>query len=414
MSIGEIALGPRTQAPGGQRRTGARTAARTGPALRYLSVAGVLVLVNWFAASFWAGSTVFGARPPMRFAGDRLLGGWVQWDGTWYRAIATDGYTYTPGRASSVAFFPGYPLAMRLLGHVVGDPLLAGVLITLVSGLLAALLLHRFTRDHLGTSTARIAVVALLAYPYAWYLFGAVYSDALFLAAVLGAFVLAEADHPLLAGLCGALATATRPVGIAVVIGLVALEVVRARARGRPRRLDLALVSVGGLVAWCTYLWRSFGDPLLFMRVEGAPGWDESPGPRTLFKVSWFQHLSHVPEDLAHRTDPQAWFKLTYAAGTLFQAVLAVGALALVPRIDRRLGRPYAIYTAVAVGIAIVGSKDFQGVGRYLLAAFPVFVALADLVATRLGHRGRVTLAVSSAGLLVFLTSAYARGHYLA
>jgi hypothetical protein len=243
-----------------------------------------------------------------------------------------------------------------------------------------------------------------------------VYSDALFLAAVLGAFLLAEADHPFLAGLCGAVATATRPVGIAVVVGLVVLELTRRRDPGsrQRRRVDLVLVSAGGLVAWCTYLWRTYGDPLLFMKVEGAPGWDEAPGVRTLLKVSWLQHLSHVPADLANRADPQSWFHLTYAAGTIFQAALALAGLALLPRIDRRLGRAYTIYTAIAIGIAVVGSKDFQGLGRYLLAAFPVFVAGADLLVEKVGRRSLRLLAGASATLLVFLTSAYARGHYLA
>jgi len=414
VSIGEIAAGPRWSGRDDQGLLGGRIGTGVGPiAIWYLGIAAVLLVVNWATATFWASTSVWGAPRNTAFVGDRYLGGWVHWDSSWYRSIATDGYSYVPGRPTSVAFFPGYPLAMRGLGHVVGDPVTAGVMISVASGLLAAVLLFRFTRDHCGTPTARIAVAALLLYPYAWYLFGAVYSDAMFLAAALGAFVLAEADRPLLAGLAGALATASRPVGIAVVVGLVALELTRTRGR-RPRRLDLALLSVGGLVAWCIYLWRTYGDALLFLHVESVPGWDEAPGPRTLLKLSWFEHLSHVPDYLAHHTDPQAWFKLMYAVGTSFQAILALGALALVPRIDRRLGRPYALYTAVAVGVAVIGSKDWQGLGRYLLAAFPVFVALADLLLERMGPVGRRTLGVASGALLVFLTTAFARGHYLA
>src|SRR6185503_7550 len=137
-----------------------------------------------------------------------------------------------------------------------------------------------------------------------------------FLVGVLGAFVLLERDRPVLAGIVGMLATAGRPVGMGVVLGLVAvtlerrgalvvpgLERVRARgwrgawsearagAGGRPwagawslvapafapRRLRArdagVLLSLGGLVAWMRYLAVTFGDPLLFVHVEAVPGW---------------------------------------------------------------------------------------------------------------------------------------------
>lgn len=57
-------------------------------------------------------------RPPMKAFQrpvDRdLLDGVTHWDGRWYLRIAEEGYYYDPGTASSVAFFPAYPLAGRL------------------------------------------------------------------------------------------------------------------------------------------------------------------------------------------------------------------------------------------------------------------------------------------------------------
>src|SRR5207245_4329002 len=120
----------------------------------------------------------------------------------------------------------------------------AGVIVTYLAGVAAALLFHHWCQAALGRTGARLGVLLLLLYPFSFFLFGVVYSDALFLASALGAFVLLEHDRPWLAGLAGALATATRPVGVAVVAGLVlrALErrggVPRAPGRlgGRARR----------------------------------------------------------------------------------------------------------------------------------------------------------------------------------
>lgn len=58
---------------------------------------------------------------------------WVRWDSNWYGGIAENGYAYTPGQQSGIAFFPSYPMAIRGLTEVTGDHQVSGVLITLRS-----------------------------------------------------------------------------------------------------------------------------------------------------------------------------------------------------------------------------------------------------------------------------------------
>src|SRR4051794_34407945 len=97
VSIGGAAVRPRPRAQDGPRTIPRRE--RTGPGVParwYLGLAAVLVVVNWAADTYWAASAVFGAHRPVSFAGDRFLEGWVRWDSTWYRAVATDGYSYLP------------------------------------------------------------------------------------------------------------------------------------------------------------------------------------------------------------------------------------------------------------------------------------------------------------------------------
>jgi hypothetical protein len=156
------------------------------------------------------------------YHGPNVLEGWLRWDAGWYRSIVDHGYYFVPGRQSSVAFFPAYPLSMRFLSDTFGgDPSAWGVALTLASGLLVAVLFFSWCRRRIGAAAAPTALAVLVLWPYGWYLFGAVYADALFVAAVLAAFTLLERDRVLLAALAGAVATATRPVGAAVVVGLV-------------------------------------------------------------------------------------------------------------------------------------------------------------------------------------------------
>ncbi len=362
------------------------------------------------------------------YPGSGLFGGWFRFDGRWYDIISTQGYSFNGSDAQSpVAFFPAYPLVLWVVHAVTGMSVkLLGTLVTMACGLAVVVLFHRWARGRVDAATARVAVITLVVYPYAYYLMGAVYADALFLLAAIGAFVLLERDHPVLAGLAGLVATATRPVGIAVVVGLVAVTlwrraVVERRGRGLTvhwNRLHPGdagvLLSVGGLVGWMTYLWVRFGHPFAFEEVQKAPGWDQGAGPRTWFKITWLQQLHRLPgttrEWLAHG-DPVVHEKMLYGYGVLLQGALVGVFLVLAWLAWRRLGWGYGVYSFALLAIPLVGTKDFQGSGRYLLAAFPCFVAAATVLVERRALRWGCWSA--SATVLLGWTFAFGRGYYV-
>lgn len=278
----------------------------------------------------------------------------------------------------------------------------------------------------MAPGAALTALVVLLVYPYAWFLFGAIYGDALFILAILAAFMLLEHDHPIWAGVAGALATGTRPVGVALVVGLVAVVAFKrqvvAREDGRLqlhlerfRRSDAGvLLSVTGLIGWMAYLWVRFGEPLAFQQVQQAPGWDQGGGPRTWFKLTFLGRLRRVPEYVGNYFDlgtDSAWRDLLYTCGIILQAVLIVGAVLLLWVVWKRFGWGYAIYAACVLAIPLLGTKDFQGTGRYVLAAFPCFAAFGLLLYDR--PRLRAAWLVASAALLMTLAFLFGRGYYV-
>ena len=353
--------------------------------------------------------------------------GWTRWDTDWYNRIARLGYFYAgPGQQSAVNFFPGYPAAMRVVGYVTGSTIVAGVIVTYAAGLAAAALFWHWCRGALGSRTARLAVGVALVYPFAFFLFGAVYADALFLAAALGAFVLLEHDRPWLAGVAGAVATASRPVGIAVTIGLVvrALELrgvigggrppfrgegdAEARASWLPTRLDLrrlrardagVLLSVAGLAGFMALLWYRFDDPFAFTKVYAADGWNRSVDVETALKLRYFRLI----RDGGFGDVPNLFLTL--------QGILTVLALVLVPVVVRRFGWGYGLYTATVLVMPFLGSPEFLAMGRYLLAAFPCFAAGAAVLARR-PRLAAGWMAASGAGLVV-MNSLFARWYFL-
>jgi hypothetical protein len=344
--------------------------------------------------------------------GPAWLDGWFQFDAGWYWTIVESGYSYTPGQQSSIAFFPTYPLGVRALREAVGDTQVAGTLLAVLAGAGAVLLFARWVWTRLPRRSAIAGVAVLMLYPYAMFLYGAMYADSLFLLCAIGAFVLLERRWYLAAGLVGALATAGRPVGVAVVAGLVVRtlemlaqersgeehvgwrEILRAVRDVRLRHLGV-LASLVGIGAWCLYLWLTFGDPVAFVAVESAPGWNQGAGPRTWLKIAYAGTLVNGPYDIA--------ILLTIQATACLCAVL------LLRRVWQRFGWGYLAYAAVVLAIPILGTKDFMGTGRYALVAFPVLAAAGDFLATR--RRSWVLYAVLalSAALLLVLTWLFGR-----
>jgi hypothetical protein len=380
-----------------------------------LALFAVVAALVWLAV--WVGNTQLSHDPwfPSRpgIAGGTVFEGWQRWDAYWYRAIVRDGYVYYPGTdvQSSVAFWPSYPIVVKAFSWAFPSIFVTGSVVTLASGATLAVVFRRWADVFLKPVGALTALLVLLVYPYGWYQYGAVYADALFIAATVGAFLLLERDKVFWAGVVGIVAAAGRPSGVIVAGALLFRLIERRNAakgerglvavfdpRGLTWRDSPVLLAFAGVGAWCTYLWVRFGDPFLFATVEASKGWDQAAGPSTWLKFRLLETVQHHP----------------FSPGTInlvVQGLLVLGGLALVPAVKRRFGWAYALYVLGVCGIALVGTKDFMGSGRYVLSAFPALAAAGDLLG---GHR-RVRAAVLPLSLVALLGLAmlFGRGSYL-
>lgn len=378
----------------------------------YLLIAVLLTIVNEFAED----SPVNENGVPHPNDLPPFLDSWYRYDGGWYYAITTDGYYYHPGSQSPIAFFPVYPLLARLLTPLTGSGHVSLWLLATGMGLAAVLLFAKWCWDRLDRTSVVWALAVAMLYPYAYFLYGSMYAESTFLVLALGAFMALDRGWYLLAGLAGAGATACRPVGVAVAVGLVVRMFERRAERrvGTPEvtfdevrvvaqrpslqqvvtswsgrwREWLVLVSGLGLGGYMFYLWRTFGDPLAFVAVEGAPGWDQGQGPATWFKFQLFARFAD--ED-----------KLGLAS-LLLQAFFCLAGIVFLRRIYRLFGWGYAAFTLVVLLIPILGTKDFYGGGRYVLVTFTAFAAVGDWLARlRLPFLRWVYIVGSAAGLVI-------------
>jgi hypothetical protein len=362
-----------------------------------------VALVAYLAVPLIADST---APPPyhLRSADNVLLDAFgSRWDTGFYLSITEEGYTYTGVPLPSVAFFPLLPLLMRAVTSLVGDPMVAGLLITNLALLLATILLYRLVEDEWGEAVAGRAIWYLLIFPAAF--FGsAIYSESLFLLLAIGAFCVARKGYWLSAAMLGFFAAITRLVGLVVAPMLLAEWWRQRRAPmsdHRPRALALlasATVPLG-TAAYMLYLWARFGDPLAFAHASAAWG----RVPRSPF-VTVAELLRRPAEGwssalLAGRLPLDNWLDLLF--------LLFFLGLGLVLLKQRR----WAEGLFVVLGSLLPSSSGLlMSQRRYVWVLFPAFVLLA-----RWGERPWVDRAVTAFSLLGLglFTALFANGYWV-
>ena len=305
-------------------------------------------LAIWFGNAHLGHDAWFPSRPGI--AGGQFFEGWDRWDAYWYRTIVREGYVYYPGVQSSVAFWPSYPIVVKAFSWLFPSIFITGSVVTLASGATLAVCFRRWADLFLKPAGALTALLVLLVFPYGYYQYGAVYADALFIAATIGAFLLLERDKVFWAGVVGIVASAGRPAGVIVAAALLFRLIERRNAargerglaavfdvRGLGRRDLPVLLSFAGVGAWCAYLWLRFGDPLLFATVEGSQGWDQAAGPSTWLKFRLFEAVAAPPVHSQHHQPgrPGCARDRCAGAGAGGQAALRLGLRPLRPRCGR-------------------------------------------------------------------------------
>jgi Gpi18-like mannosyltransferase len=210
---------------------------------------------------YW-GHAVRGPAPPRGWEGVNkwILNPWTTYDSQWYLEIASKGYSKV-----SATFFPLYPLLLKFCGNSEVTRAFAGVIISNLAFLLALYFLYRLSRLDFPEETAWTTVWIAAFFPTAAF-FGAVYTESLFFLLLLLTFYVARKSNWMSAGICGALAGATRNPAPVIFISLLVEYFYQLNYNVQRIKLKPILCIcfvLSGFVGYMLYLYWRFGDPFL-------------------------------------------------------------------------------------------------------------------------------------------------------
>jgi hypothetical protein len=338
---------------------------------------------------------------------DSFLSGFSRFDGGHYQHILTAGYTYTPGERSELAFFPLYPIVAREIAIATGMRPMIALLATsntLLAGAFVLLAVYLRVRRTPGSQRGaphsgpvprgeedveRFALLAFAVAPCVFF-FRLAYSEACFLFVALLCLLAFERRWPLpvaatLVGLC----TATRPVGVALVLPFLYYIVRHSRNRRDFlwRSVYLVPLACWGLLAYMAFQWFEFRDPLIFASTQDH--WHIRPPVSLAEKIAayaswepvWSVYTPRVPGywrniDAVTPILNMQFMNPVYFMGTA--ALVAIGAW-------KRWLTIYEVLVSVPLLAIPYLTKGYDNAmfshARFALVVFPSYIVVGHLLA---------------------------------
>jgi hypothetical protein len=345
----------------------------------------LLGLIAWLSTSVIEKAKWYGAP---KYFFDLFL----RWDTQWYLRIVREGYSYDPHGETTVAFFPLYPLLLKLFSLTGLQVEACGFILSNLFLIVAMYVLYRLTEEETRSpETATAAITLAIFYPGGFFQ-SLVYTESLFLLLSVSAFYLARKGKWVQASLMGGLLTAARPTGLLIGIPLLAEYLFPdgwrlRRPIFRPGLFSFLLIP-SGLAGYMIFLHFKFGDALLFKKAQGA----------------WGRKLSWVWETFATVGQHQMFYRWLFigAAMLLFLSCLLMLAVRM---------RPSYVLYSFFTWLFLVSFFYLEGIARFTGVVFPMFMVLA--IASDRRPIFRTGLLAAFAMLQMFCVVLAANGYWM-
>jgi hypothetical protein len=302
----------------------------------------------------------------------------ARWDAQWYLSIVQQGYLWNgnPRIEQNVVFFPAFPVAVRVLGPLLGDRwLFAGLVLALAAFLFALVYVFRLARELMPAERAHHAVWLVAAYPFAVY-YSAPYTESFYLLGAVATFFHTSRAEYWRAAAWGFFLALCRPNGFFIALPVVLFVLQRLWIE---RRVSLSAIAAClapgcGVLVYTLYLYVRFGDGLVWMK--GQQAWGRvfvglGPGLYALF----FDRVKAIASEGFEQYVSTNPYDFVYTCAAVF-------ALASLWPCVRRFGLPYAVFVAINIVPPLL-MGGMMSIGRMTSVLFPSFLWLAAALPQR-------------------------------
>lgn len=221
----------------------------------------------------------------------------ANFDGTHYLLISQQGYmTYEQ------AFFPLYPILIKLITPLVNNTFISAFLISNISFVFGLIFFKKLLKEY-GLKLNQIywTLIFLLIFP-ASYFFGAIYTEGLFFLLFTSSLYFLKKKQYMLVGICVFFASLTRLIGVFLIIPIFFHFVQLISEKHRITKIFsmknmsllfnkqlifLISLSILGLLSYCVYLWKTTGNPIFFFSSQPIFGAHRSTNLIILPQVYW-------------------------------------------------------------------------------------------------------------------------------
>ena len=281
----------------------------------------------------------------------------LRWDSGWYLGVAFHWY---PAKRATV-FFPGYPMAVRLveamtLHHLPLDA--AGLSISWVAFVVSVPLMLAAIGSMCPQRTTRLALILYTWSPASVFLIVG-YPEGSFIALSAGAVLSIQRRRFLLAAILAGIATAFSPLGICLAV---AVAVAAFPCRRLWQVAVYGLISIAGLVAWMSWQLARYGNPLLFLTQQKTFN-RHAVIPFSVL-ISIITHIeANGPPGITN-----ANYHLTRDINAIFVVIgLAICIYYVVDRVNPKLRRfPlfFGVYSVLSVLLPASSTQTFYGIAN--------------------------------------------------
>ncbi|HPS40865.1 MAG TPA: hypothetical protein PLQ50_02555 [Candidatus Woesebacteria bacterium] len=327
-----------------------------------------LSLVSFLAGKFFAYKPTFAyAYEFYKYGLSDFFNKMANFDGVYYLGISENGYLNV---GLVQAFFPFYPFLIRVLNFFVHNPLISGLLISHLFALFSFYSFYYLVKMEHKQKIASWSLVFFAVFVSSFYL-RSLYSESLFLTLIFTSLIAGKKKHYLLAGVLGALASATRVVGIFIWPSLLLMVFLQDR-----RKLDAYLsvsLSALGLMTYMLYLDRFFADPLYFFHMQEQFGANRQTKLVSYPQVIW-RYLK-----IFWTVRPIDWKFYTYVQEFTL-SLLALGGLVMASwqNFKKKIKINW-VFLVFAWGSYLLPTLtgNFSSMPRYILVCFPLFIYMS-------------------------------------